>query len=76
MTAISAAKCKLCLHCLQVDFRWAGDANVAICVEVAGNAARMVPRVTNLSVAGTFRVILSPLVPTIPCFGAAVISLR
>ncbi|KAK9803778.1 hypothetical protein WJX73_005763 [Symbiochloris irregularis] len=61
---------------LEVDFRWAGDANVAICVEVAGNAARMVPRVTNLSVAGTFRVILSPLVPTIPCFGAAVISLR
>lgn len=60
----------------QVGFRWAGDANIAICVELMGGAARMVPRVSNLSVAGTFRIILSPLVPTIPCFGAAVISLR
>lgn len=61
---------------LEVGFRWAGDANIAICVELMGGAARMVPRVSNLSVAGTFRIILSPLVPTIPCFGAAVISLR
>ena len=59
-----------------MGFRWAGDANIAICVELAGDTARMVPRVTNLSVAGVFRIILSPLVPTLPCFGAAVISLR
>ena len=38
--------------------------------------AKLIPRVTDLRVGGTLRVILAPLCDTIPCFGAAVISLR
>lgn len=36
----------------------------------------MVPKVSNLAVSGTMRVILKPLLPEIPGFGAAVVSLR
>ena len=61
---------------MQLQFRWAGDANIAICVELFGEVARLVPRVTDLRVGGTMRVILAPLCDTIPCFGAAVVSLR
>ena len=38
--------------------------------------AKLIPRITDLRVGGTLRVILAPLCDTIPCFGAAVISLR
>ena len=61
---------------VQIGFRWAGDANIALCVELPGDVAKLVPRVTDLRVGGTLRVILAPLCDTIPCFGAAVISLR
>ncbi len=59
-------------------FRWAGDANIAIAIELpaGGEHTRMVPKVTDLQVAGVARVILSPLVPVIPGFGAAVVALR
>ncbi len=59
-------------------FRWAGDANIAIAIELpaGGEHTRLVPKVTDLQVAGVARVILSPLVPVIPGFGAAVIALR
>ncbi len=59
-------------------FRWAGDANIAIAIELpaGGEQTRLVPKVTDLQVAGVARVILSPLVPVIPGFGAAVIALR
>ena len=62
----------------QVAFRWAGDANIAIAIELpaGGEHTRMVPKVTDLQVAGVARVILDPLVPVIPGFGAAIISLR
>lgn len=36
----------------------------------------MVPKVTDLQFAGVARVILSPLLPVIPGFGAAVVALR
>ncbi|EIE26093.1 hypothetical protein COCSUDRAFT_46488 [Coccomyxa subellipsoidea C-169] len=63
---------------LEVAFRWAGDANIAIAIELpaGGEQTRLVPKVTDLQVAGVARVILSPLVPVIPGFGAAVIALR
>ncbi len=62
----------------QVAFRWAGDANIALAIELpaGGEATRMVPKVSDLQVAGVARVTLTPLVPEIPGFGAAVISLR
>lgn len=59
-------------------FRWAGDANIAIAIELpaGGEHTRVVPKVTDLQFAGVARVILSPLVPIIPGFGAATVSLR
>ncbi|PSC74351.1 synaptotagmin-5-like [Micractinium conductrix] len=64
--------------CIEVDYRWAGDANIFLAIELAagGKATRMVPKVSDLAVSGTLRVILKPLVPEIPGFGAAVVSLR
>ncbi|CAL5218486.1 g172 [Coccomyxa viridis] len=63
---------------MEVAFRWAGDANIAIAIELpaGGEHTRMVPKVTDLQVAGVARVILDPLVPVIPGFGAAIIALR
>ena len=63
---------------MQVAFRWAGDANIGIAIELpaGGEHTRMVPKVTDLQVAGVARVILSPLVPVIPGFGAAIVALR
>ncbi|BDA44378.1 Synaptotagmin-5 [Coccomyxa sp. Obi] len=63
---------------MEVAFRWAGDANIAIAIELpaGGEHTRLVPKVTDLQVAGVARVILSPLVPVIPGFGAAVVALR
>lgn len=62
---------------IDIDFRWAGDANIFLAIELpaGGTATRMVPKVSNLAVSGTLRVILSPLVPEIPGFGAATVSL-
>ena len=62
---------------IEVDFRWAGDANIFLAIELpaGGSATRMVPKVSDLAVSGTLRVILSPLLPEIPGFGAAPISL-
>lgn len=59
-------------------FRWAGDANIAIAIELpaGGEHTRLVPKVTDLQVAGVARVMLDPLVPIIPGFGAAVVALR
>ena len=65
----------MCQHA-QIGFRWAGDANISLCVELPGDVAKLIPRVTDLRIGGTLRVILAPLCDTIPCFGAAVISLR
>ncbi|KAL4424271.1 hypothetical protein ABPG75_001572 [Micractinium tetrahymenae] len=64
--------------CIEVDYRWAGDANIFLAIELpaGGQATRMVPKVSNLAVSGTLRVILKPLLPEVPGFGAAVVSLR
>jgi Ca2+-dependent lipid-binding protein len=66
--------------CLEFDFRWAGEAHVGIAVELpfGGNASRMVPKVKNLHMSGTMRILLGPIVPDIygGCIGAAVISMR
>ena len=62
---------------IEVDFRWAGDANIFLAIELpaGGSATRMVPKVSDMAVSGTIRVILGPLLPEIPGFGAATISL-
>ena len=63
---------------LQVSLRWAGDANIALAIELpaGGDATRMVPKVSNLHVSAVGRILLAPLLPEIPGFGAAVISLK
>ena len=57
-------------------FRLNGNSNIEIAVELVGGAARVVPKVTDLHVSGVARVILSPLLPEIPGFGAMVFSLK
>ena len=67
------------LHNLvQVALRWAGDANIAIAVELpaGGEATRMVPKVSDVRINAVARITLAPLVGDMPGFGAAVISLR
>lgn len=64
---------------LQIGFRWDGEGvNIAVAIELfaGGDAARMVPKVTDLQMSGVIRVLLAPLCPEIPCFGAAVVALR
>lgn len=59
-----------------MSFRLTGNSNIEIAVEIAGGATRLVPKVTDLHVSGVARVILSPLLPEIPGFGAMVFSLK
>lgn len=61
----------------KVDFSWAGEPNVAFFVELAlaSPYTRLVPRVSNLSVRGTLRLALAPLLPRVPGFGALLVSL-
>ncbi|KAK9868031.1 hypothetical protein WJX84_002145 [Apatococcus fuscideae] len=64
---------------LEIGFRWDGEGvNIAVAIELfaGGDAARMVPKVTDLQCSGVIRVLLAPLCPEIPCFGAAVVALR
>lgn len=61
---------------MQMSFRLTGNSNIEIAVELAGGAARVVPKVTDLHVSGVARIILSPLLPEIPGFGAMVFSLK
>lgn len=62
---------------LQMSFRLAGNSNIEIAIEMgAGTHTRLVPKVTDLHVSGTARIILSPLLPEIPGFGAMVFSLK
>ncbi len=63
---------------MQVALRWAGDANIAIAIElpIGGEATRMVPKISDLHIQAVGRVMLVPLCGEIPGFGAAVISLR
>lgn len=61
---------------LEFDFRWAGDANIVMGIELpaGGSFTRMAPKVSNLAVAGTIQIVLSPLREGIPPFGAALVS--
>lgn len=63
---------------MEVALRWAGDANIAIAIELpaGGEATRMVPKISDLHIQAVGRILLAPLVGEIPGFGAAVISLR
>jgi len=62
---------------IEVGFRWSGDASIFLAIELlaGGGATRMVPKVTDLAVSGQVRVMLSPLIPTIPGFGAMTVAL-
>jgi Ca2+-dependent lipid-binding protein len=62
---------------IEIDFRWASDASIFLAIELpaGGSATRMVPKISNLAVSGTIRIILKPLLPVIPGFGAVTISL-
>ena len=61
----------------EVSFRWSGDANIHLAIDLQGGGAitRMVPKVTDLAVSGCARILLSPLVPEIPGFSAATVAL-
>ncbi|KFM28651.1 Extended synaptotagmin-3 [Auxenochlorella protothecoides] len=63
---------------VEVDFRWSGDANIVMGIDlpVGGTLTRLAPKVSDLAVSGTARVVLRPLLDTIPGFGAALVSLR
>lgn len=63
---------------MEVQVRWCGDANITIGVDLpaGGDATRMCPKVSDISFVGHARVALYPLVDTIPCFGAAMVSLK
>ncbi|MEW5302412.1 MAG: hypothetical protein WDW36_005202 [Sanguina aurantia] len=62
------------LH-IEVEVRWCGDANITLAVEsVAGDKLSICPKVTNVSFAGTLRIILKPLVAEVPGFAAAQIT--
>lgn len=63
---------------LEADFRWSGDANIVMGIELplGGSFTRMAPKVSDLAVSGTARIVLRPLVDTVPGFGAALVSLR
>lgn len=62
---------------IDVGFRWSGDASIFLAIELmaGGSATRMVPKVTDLAVSGEAKIVLSPLLPEIPGFGAATVSL-
>lgn len=62
---------------IEVSFRWSGDASIFLAIELiaGGMATRMVPKVTDLAVSGQVRVMLSPLIPDIPGFGAMTVAL-
>uniref|UniRef100_A0A7S0RQP9 C2 domain-containing protein n=1 Tax=Chlamydomonas leiostraca TaxID=1034604 RepID=A0A7S0RQP9_9CHLO len=62
---------------MEVDVRWCGEANITLAIELsAGEFTKMCPRVTDISFVGSLRIMLTPLVDTIPCFGAAVVTFR
>lgn len=62
---------------LEIDFRWAGDANIVLAIEpaVGGDATRMCPKISNVRCVGTIGVTFTPLVDEIPGFGAVLVTL-
>ncbi|KDD73782.1 hypothetical protein H632_c1841p0, partial [Helicosporidium sp. ATCC 50920] len=61
---------------LEVDFRWAGDANIVLGIEVpvGGKHTRLAPKVSDLAVSGRLMLVLTPLRDGIPPFGAALVA--
>lgn len=65
--------------CLEVAFRWAGEANIALAIEPIvslGNLLRMVPKVSNLRVSGAVRIMMKPIVDDVPVVAAMVVALK
>ncbi|GLC43934.1 hypothetical protein PLESTM_001537200 [Pleodorina starrii] len=64
---------------VEVDFEWRGDPTIGLFVEAyltpGGNTVRLTPRLRELAAAGTVRLVLTPLVPYPPGFGAIQISM-
>ncbi|CAI5975074.1 unnamed protein product [Closterium sp. NIES-65] len=58
---------------LHVDFNWVGDPSIILAIKTVVGVALQV-QVKNLQIWGVFRVALTPLIPTIPCFGAIVFA--
>eukprot|EP01026_Neomeris_dumetosa_P041862 TRINITY_DN3476_c0_g1_i4.p1 TRINITY_DN3476_c0_g1~~TRINITY_DN3476_c0_g1_i4.p1 ORF type:complete len:510 (+),score=48.64 TRINITY_DN3476_c0_g1_i4:335-1864(+) len=58
---------------LLIDFRWAGEANIALAIETP--AGSMTPKIAKLVFHGQLRILLKPLLSEIPCFGAVVVSM-
>lgn len=62
---------------LESDFRWAGASSIFLAIQMQGGGSltKMVPKVADMAVSGTARIMLKPLLPEIPGFGAATVSL-
>ncbi|EFJ50223.1 hypothetical protein VOLCADRAFT_89131 [Volvox carteri f. nagariensis] len=64
---------------VEVDFQWQGDPTIGLFVEAyltpGGGTVRLTPRLKELAVAGTVRLVLTPLVPYPPGFGAIQVSM-
>ncbi|CAI5471707.1 unnamed protein product [Closterium sp. Yama58-4] len=58
---------------LHVDFNWVGDPSIILSIKTLVGVALQV-QVKNLQIWGVFRVALTPLIPSIPCFGAVVFA--
>lgn len=66
-------RARLQLH-LQAPPKKATAATASCCPFDSRPYTRMVPRVSALTVAGTLKLVLSPLLPLLPGFGAAMVS--
>eukprot|EP00879_Flechtneria_rotunda_P017918 GHRR01018780.1.p1 GENE.GHRR01018780.1~~GHRR01018780.1.p1 ORF type:complete len:574 (+),score=155.68 GHRR01018780.1:228-1949(+) len=63
---------------LEVDVRWSGDANISLGFEpaVGGEYTRITPKVKDIVFVATLKIVLKPLVDTIPGFAAAALALK
>ncbi|GJP51801.1 hypothetical protein CLOM_g10938 [Closterium sp. NIES-68] len=59
---------------LHVDFNWVGDPSIILSIKTLVGVALQV-QVKNLQIWGVFRVALTPLITSIPCFGSVVFAL-
>ncbi|PNH04667.1 Synaptotagmin-4 [Tetrabaena socialis] len=64
---------------VELDFEWRGEPTLGLMVEAylspGGGTVRLAPRLRELAVAGTLRLVLCPLLPHPPGFGAIQISM-
>jgi len=65
--------------CLEVGFRWAGEANIALAIEPIvslGSVLRMVPKVSNLRMSGVWRIVMKPLIDDVPVVAGMVVAMK